>query len=174
MRKRGQELTKYGHERREYTRHREHRSDITRPAPYTIQRGGGGGRSGGLTGHGDRTGQEASRAAPVLGAMAGQGTREAMAERGAWEAMAERGTREAMADRGAREAMAGQGTREAMAGQGTQEAMAERGAWVSMVDPGTQEGMAGSPPKKISWGDSSSPGGAQEARTLGGTLEALS
>ncbi len=32
------------------------------------------------------TGQEASRAAPVLGAMAGQGTREAMADRGAWVA----------------------------------------------------------------------------------------
>ncbi len=91
MRKRGQEqeLTKYGHERRGNTRHGETQSDITppsrtlRPAPYTIQRGGGGGRSGGLTGHGDRTGQEASRAAPVLGAMAGQGTRAAMAERGA-------------------------------------------------------------------------------------------
>ncbi len=40
------------------------------------------GRSGGLKGHGDRTGQEASRAAAVLGAMAGQGTRAAMAERG--------------------------------------------------------------------------------------------
>ncbi len=81
-----------------------------RPARNTIQRGGGGGRSGGLKGHGDRTGQEASRAAPVLGAMAGQGTRGAMADPG---------TREAMAGQGTREAMAGQGTREAMAGQGT-------------------------------------------------------
>ncbi len=45
--------------------------------------GRGGGHSGGLKGHGDSTGQEASRAAPVLGAMAGQGTRAAMAERGA-------------------------------------------------------------------------------------------
>ncbi len=35
--------------------------------PYTIQRGGGGGHSGGLKGHGDRTGQEASRAPPVPG-----------------------------------------------------------------------------------------------------------
>ncbi len=63
------------------------------------------------------TGQEASRAAPVQGAMAGQGTRVAMAERGG------------------REAMAGQGTREAMAGQGTREAMAEQGAWEAMVRP---------------------------------------
>ncbi len=61
MRKRGQELTKYGHERRGNTRHGETQSDITppsrtvRPAPYTIQRGG----SGGLKGHGDRIGQEA-------------------------------------------------------------------------------------------------------------------
>ncbi len=53
-----------------------------RPAPYTIQRGGGGGRSGGLKGHGDRTGQEASRAAPILGAMAERGGREAMADPG--------------------------------------------------------------------------------------------
>ncbi len=30
------------------------------------------------------------------------------------------------------------------------------------------------PPKKMYWGNSSSPGGAQEARTLGGALEALS
>ncbi len=40
---------------------------------------GGGGHSGGLKGHGDRIGQEASKAAPVLGAMAGQETRAAMA-----------------------------------------------------------------------------------------------
>ncbi len=63
--------------------------------------GRGGGRSGGLTGHGDRTGQKASRAVPVLGAMAGQGTREAMAERGAWVAMVDPRTQEAMAERGA-------------------------------------------------------------------------
>ncbi len=48
----------------------------------------------------------ASRAAPVPGAMAGQGTREAMADRGAWAAMADRGTREAMADPGTQEAPA--------------------------------------------------------------------
>ncbi len=73
------------------------------PEWYTVHHptGRGGGRSGGLTGHGVRTGQEASRAAPVLGAMAGQGTRVAMVERGAWAAMAERGAREAMAERGA-------------------------------------------------------------------------
>ncbi len=62
-------------------------SRTVRP-PSTVHRtptGRGGGRSGGLKGHGDRTGQEASRAAPVLEAMAGQGTRAAMAERGAWE-----------------------------------------------------------------------------------------
>ncbi len=55
--------------------------------PYTVHHptGRGGGRSGGLKGHRDRTGQEASRAAPVLEAMAGQGTRAAMADRGAWE-----------------------------------------------------------------------------------------
>ncbi len=53
-----------------------------RPAPYTIQRGGGGGRSGGLKGHGDRTGQEASRAAPVSGPTAEQGARAAMADPG--------------------------------------------------------------------------------------------
>ncbi len=52
---------------------------------------GRGGRSGGLKGHGDRTGQEASRAAPVLGAMAGQGTREAVADPGTREAMADPG-----------------------------------------------------------------------------------
>ncbi len=109
--------------------------------------GRGGGRPGGLTGHGDRTGQEASRAAPVLGAMAGQGTRVAMAERGAWAAMAERG---------ARVAMAGRGTREAMVDRGAQEAMAERRAW---------EAMAGSPPQIFSWGFSSSPGGALGSRT---------
>ncbi len=61
------------------------------------------------------TGQEASKAAPVLGAMAGQGTRAAMADRGAWVAMVDPETQEAMAERGARAAMAGQGTREAMA-----------------------------------------------------------
>ncbi len=123
------------------------------------------GRGGGCSGHGDRTGQdrtgqEACNLAPVLGVMAGQGTRVAMAEQGAWAAMAERGarvamvgqgTREAMVDRGAwvsmvdpgtQEAMAERGAWEAMAGQGTRGAMAGRGAWVSMVDPGTQEAMA--------------------------------
>ncbi len=53
------------------------------------------------------TGQEASRAAPVLGAMAGQGTREAMADRGAWVAKVNPGTQEAMAERGAWEASMG-------------------------------------------------------------------
>ncbi len=50
------------------------------------------------------TGQEASRAAPVLGAMAGQGTWAAMAERGARVARVDPGTQEAMAERGAWEA----------------------------------------------------------------------
>ncbi len=59
------------------------------------------------------TGQEASRAAPVPGAMA---------------------------ERGARAAMADPRTQEALAGQGTREAMADRGARVAMVDPGTQAG----------------------------------
>ncbi len=53
------------------------------------------------------TGQEASRAALVLGAMAGQGTREAMADRGAWVAKVDPGTQEAMAERGAWEASMG-------------------------------------------------------------------
>ncbi len=109
MRKRGQEqeLTKYGHE----SRGNKTQSDITppsrmvHPAPYTIQWGGG--------------------AAPVLEAMAGQGTRAAMAEWGAWAAMAERGARAAMAERGIREAMA------------------DRGAWVAMVDPGSLGGLHG-------------------------------
>ncbi len=38
----------------------------------------GGGRSGGLKGHGDRTGQEASRAAPVPGPTAERGARVAI------------------------------------------------------------------------------------------------
>ncbi len=68
-----------------------------RPAPYTIQRGGSA-----LEALRDmETGQEASRAAHILGAMA---------------------------ERGGREAMAGPGTQEAMAGPGTQEAMAGKGA----------------------------------------------
>ncbi len=79
-----------------------------RCVPHTIQRGGGVGAL-----------QEASSAAPVLGAMAGQGTQEAMADRGAWVAMVDPGTQEAMAERGARAAMVD---------PGTQEAMAERGA----------------------------------------------
>ncbi len=89
-----------------------------RCVPHRTPSNGEGGRSGGLKGHGDRTGQEASRAAPILGAMAGQGTRVAMAERGGWEAMADPGTREAMAGQGTREAMAGQGTA-GSAGAGT-------------------------------------------------------
>ncbi len=134
------------------------------------------GCSGGLKGHGDRTGQEASRAAPVLGAMAGQGTRAAMADRGARAAMAGQGTREAMADRGAWVAHGGSGElgrpwRNGELGRpwrvrglgrpwrieelgwpmvdpGTQEAMAERGAW--------EASMACSPPhppKKNYWGN---------------------
>ncbi len=77
------------------------------------------------------TGQEASRAAPVLGAMAGQGTRETMADRGAWVAMVDPGTQEAMAE---------QGAWVARVDPGTQEAMVERGAWAAS--------MAGSPPPK--------------------------
>ncbi len=95
----------------------------------------GGGRSGGLTGHGDRTGQDRRPPGrrPVLGAMAGQGTRVAMAERGARAAMAGQGTREAMADRGAWVSMVD---------PGTQEAMAERGEWEAMAGQGAREAMA--------------------------------
>ncbi len=50
--------------------------------------GRGGGCSGGLTGHGDRTGQEASRAAPVPGPTAEQGARAATADLGTREATA--------------------------------------------------------------------------------------
>ncbi len=109
--------------------------------------GRGGGRSGGLKGHGDRTGQEASRAAPILGAMAERGGREAMADPGTPETMAGQGAREAMAEQGAREAMAGQGAREAMAGQGAREAMAGQGAREAMVEQGAREAMAGPPPR---------------------------
>ncbi len=51
----------------------EHWSDSYSPLPNGASRavhhptGRGGGRSGGLKGHGDRTGQEASRAVPVPG-----------------------------------------------------------------------------------------------------------
>ncbi len=120
----------------------------------------GGGRSGGLKGHGDRTGQEASRAAPVPGptaeqgaraAMADPGTRVAMAEQGARAAMADPGTREAMADQGTREAMADRGARAVMTDLGTREAMADRGAWVAMVGPPLRQEPY-NPPKKIPWG----------------------
>ncbi len=47
------------------------------------------------------TGQEASRAAPVPGAMAGQGIQVAMAERGARVAMVDPRAQEAMVERGA-------------------------------------------------------------------------
>ncbi len=81
---------------------------------------------------------ETSRAAPVLGAMAGQWTREAMADRGAWVAMVDPRTQEAMAGQRTREAMADRGAWVSMVDPGTQEAMAEQGAWVAQVDPGTQ------------------------------------
>ncbi len=74
-------------------------------------------------------GLSASRAALVLGAMAGQGTRVAMADRGARAAMAEQGARAAMAERGARAAMA------------------ERGAWAAMAERGAWAAMAGPPPR---------------------------
>ncbi len=145
-----------------------------RCVPYTIQRGGG---VGALEASRDtETGQEASRAAPVLGAMAGQGTRVAMVERGAWAAMAERGAWVSMVDPGTQEAMAERGAWETMAGQGTREAMADRGAWVSMMDPETQEAMAergaweamaGSPPPKFQKRNFLIPGGALEALSLG-------
>ncbi len=154
---------------REEGKHKKQRERVWHYPPLPIgasravwhRKGRGGGRSGGLKGHGDRTGQEASRAAPVPGAMAergaraamadprtqealaGQGTREAMADRGARVAMVDPGTQEAMADRRAWVAMVDPGTQEALAGQGTRETMAERGAW---------EAMAGSPPPKISLG----------------------
>ncbi len=97
-----------------------------RCVPHRIPSNGeGGGRSGGLKGHGDRTGQEASRAAPILGAMA------------------ERGGREAMEDPGTRETMAGQGAREAMAEQGAREAMAEQGARGAMTKIGLTKGHFG-------------------------------
>ncbi len=87
---------------------------------------GGGGRSGGLKGHGDRTGPEASRAAPVPAPTVEQGAREATADPG---------TREATADPGTREATADPGTREAMVGQGAWEAMADQEAWEAMAGP---------------------------------------
>ncbi len=62
------------------------------------------------------------------------------------------------ADPGTRAATADPGTREAMADRGAREAMADRGAW--------EASMVGSPPKKITWGNSSQ-GGAQEAPSLG-------
>ncbi len=84
------------------TRHRETKSDTTapsrtvRPAPYTIQRGGGVGALEASTEQ--EAGILVSRAAPIPGAMAGQGTREAMADPGTQEAMVEQGARAAMAD----------------------------------------------------------------------------
>ncbi len=184
MRKRGQEqeLTKYGHERRGNTRHRETQSDITppsrtvRPAPYTIQRGGG---VGALEASRDtETGQEASRAAPVP---------EPMAEWGAWAAMVGQGAWDAMAVQSAWAAMADPASREAMADQGIRDAMAVQSAWAAMADPGRREAMADQgilwpwplawpqrpwlygPPKKNYWG--SSPLGAdQEERDLWGAL----
>ncbi len=111
------------------------------------------------------TGQEASRAAPILGAIAGQGTREPMAGQGTREAMAGQGTREAMAGQGAREAMAEQGAREAMAEQGAREAMADQGAWEAMVGPPPQPPPRSLrpepyyPPPKISLGKIGAPSG---------------
>ncbi len=130
MRKRGQEqeLTKYGHERRGNTIHGETQSDITppsrtvRPAPYTIQQGGGVGAL--EASRGQEAGLPASRAAPVPGAMA------------------DPGTREAMADPGIRDAMAVQSAWVAMADPGSREAMAVQSAWAAMVDPGSREAMA--------------------------------
>ncbi len=121
----------------------------------TPSNGEGGGRSGGLKGHGDRTGQEASRAAPILGAMAERGGREAMADLGTQETMAGQGTRETMVGQGTREAMAGPGTREAMAGQGTREAMAGQGTREAMAPAPTSVSSALRallPPSKISLG----------------------
>ncbi len=71
---------------------------------------------------------------------------------------ADPGTQAATADPGTQAATADPGTREAMADRGPREAMADRGAW--------EASMVGSPPKKISWGNSSQ-GGAQEAPSLG-------
>ncbi len=104
MRKRGQEqeLTKYGHERRGNTRHGETQSDITppsrtvRPAPCTVHHPTGRGVGALEASRGQEAGLPASRAAPVPGAMADPGTREAMAVQSAWAAMADLGSREAM------------------------------------------------------------------------------
>ncbi len=154
---------------REEGKHKKQRERVWHYPPLPIgasravwhRKGRGGGRSGGLKGHGDRTGQEASRAAPVPGAMAERGARAAMADPGARVAMVDPGTQEAMADRRAWVAMVDPGTQEALAGQGTRETMAERGAW---------EAMAGSPPPKFPWGNS--PAGTLESRTgLAGALE---
>ncbi len=111
--------TKYGHERRGNKTQRdtgrpnmgtrggktqdtlrETKSDTTPPSRTHHPTGRGGGRSGGLKGHGDRTGQEASRVTPVPEPMAEREARAAMAEQGARAAMADPGTREVMADRG--------------------------------------------------------------------------
>ncbi len=103
--KTGTGRTKYGHKREGNTGHGKHRSDITPPS-RTPSNGEGGG--GALEASRDtETGQEASRAAPVLGLTAERGARAAMAYQGARAAMVDPGARAAMADRGARAAMAG-------------------------------------------------------------------
>ncbi len=147
-----------------------HYSPLPNGASRTVHHptGRGGGRSGGLKGHGDRTGQEASRAAPVPEAMAERGARAAMAGQGTRGAMADPRTQEALAGQGTRGAMADPRTQEALAGQGTREAMADRGAWVAMVDPGTQEALAGQGTR-----EAMADRGAREAMADRGAREAM-
>ncbi len=85
-----------------------------RPAPYDIERGGGGGRSGGLKDL--ETGQVASRAVPVPGPKADPGTQAATADPGTQAATADPGTQAATADLGTLAAMADPGTQVAMEG----------------------------------------------------------
>ncbi len=64
-------------------------------------------------------GQVASRAVPIPGPMAEQGSRAAMADQGIRAAMADQGTRAAMVDPGTRAAMPDPETQAAMPDQGT-------------------------------------------------------
>ncbi len=114
-----------------------HYSPLPNGASRTVHppTGRGGGRSGGLKGHGDRTRQEASRAAPVPGPKAERGARVAMAGQWAREAMVDQGIWGAMADPGTQAAMAEQEFLAAMADQGSQAAMVEQESLAAMADP---------------------------------------
>ncbi len=101
--------TKYGHGN---TRHRETKSDITPPLNrrLTTSNGEGGGRSGGLKGHGDRAGGLQGGARSRTNGGAGISDPETRA------AIPDPGTRAAMADPEIRGAMTEQGTPWAMVG----------------------------------------------------------